>query len=76
MSDPVSQVHEGSQQPVDEHQPMPGARAPHPIPAPSGHHAGPGAADDLTHHPALLRGEQHGPVLTAVKIVRPPGAPP
>ena len=34
MGDPVTEVHEGGQQPVDEHQPVPGACSDRPLPRP------------------------------------------
>jgi hypothetical protein len=36
MGDPVAQVHQGGQQPVDEHQPVPGAGPDRPLPRPIG----------------------------------------
>jgi hypothetical protein len=36
VGDPVAQVHQGGQQPVDEHQPMPGTGPDRPLPRPIG----------------------------------------
>jgi len=36
VRDPVAQVHEGGQQPVNEHQPVPGTGPDRPLPRPNG----------------------------------------